>query len=746
MAEQTSGPKGPQALNPAAQVWKRISPRLVPVLAVLTALLITIPFMIFTGGGGSIVKGLHIAGTAYSALIEGSVGLAINDRLSRDDLAAAIALAENENLTLRDVNRLVRPLQGMAVSGMAEAQRYGDVLGKLPGVSDDDIKDLGGRITDIQAMGTDTLEAMRPLIADLGKMSRGDVRTLADPYQSDKDSLTADERAALNAAAPSAANLSDADALRFMKLVNDQGIVKLQHDLDAVDQLKTAGIDLNSADAATLVEIAALQNGAKDARDEAALAAQLTAVGIDNPAALKDQLQTVVSLYNAGLFTNSNVKTALDTELNVVMDNNLVVRRPDNTLVIDESNHTAGIVYSDPNNTPADSTDDKPSEVYLKLGGSALLFFPENLEKMIVRSIPFIVAGLAVALGFKAGLFNIGAEGQLYAGSILAVWVGFSPFFANLPTIIHVPLELIVGILGGALWGAIPGVLKAFAGAHEVINTIMLNFVAVLLVDWLIKPTGSALLLDTTASTERTPFIVDSARLPLFTTIPTWLLLAAGFIFLVYGLYRRRDAINQDLRFAIRPVFNGVVVIALGLFLSWITVNNKLNVGFLIMLAAVWFTGWFLTRTTPGFELRTVGENSNAARYAGMNVKANIILALALSGALAGLAGTIEITGVQFNMQPAFFSGLGFDAIAVALLARSEPRNMIAAGLLWGGLLTGAGLVQLRADISIDLVKIIQALIIMFIAADAIIRYLWRVPKAGAEEKSVTSFAKGWGG
>jgi simple sugar transport system permease protein len=162
------------------------------------------------------------------------------------------------------------------------------------------------------------------------------------------------------------------------------------------------------------------------------------------------------------------------------------------------------------------------------------------------------------------------------------------------------------------------------------------------------------------------------------------------------------------------------------------------------MLVTVWFVDWFLNRTTLGFELRTVGTNPNAARYAGMSVPRNVIFALAFSGALAGLAGTIEISGAQFNMQPAFFSGLGFDAIAVALLARSNPRHMIWAGLLWAGLLTGAGLMQVRANIAIDLVKIIQALIIMFIAADAIIRYIWAIPKSSDSVQS--TFLKGWGG
>ncbi len=189
---------------------------------------------------------------------------------------------------------------------------------------------------------------------------------------------------------------------------------------------------------------------------------------------------------------------------------------------------------------------------------------------------------------------------------------------------------------------------------------------------------------------------------------------------------------------------DGVLVVVGGLFLAWVGSRGALHVGFVIMLAAVWFTDWFLNRTTLGFELRTVGTNPDAAKYAGMSVPRNTILALALSGALAGLTGAIEIMGVQYNMQPAFFSGLGFDAIAVALLARSNPRNMIPAGLLWGSLLAGAGLMQVRADIAIDLVKIIQALIIMFIAADVIIRVLWRVPDQG--DRAETTFIKGWGG
>ena len=228
--------------------------------------------------------------------------------------------------------------------------------------------------------------------------------------------------------------------------------------------------------------------------------------------------------------------------------------------------------------------------------------------------------------------------------------------------------------------------------------------------------------------------------------MPIWVFIAAGILYLVVSLYFNRKQLANNTGLLVRTILTGILVMVAGIFLGWTTVRGSLHIGLILMIFAVWFSDWFLTRTTSGFELRTVGANPDAARYAGMSVPRNMILAMAFSGALAGLAGTIEVSGVQYNLQPAFFSGLGFDAIAVALLARTNPRNMIFAGFLWGGLLAGAPLMQTRAEISIDLVKIIQGLIIMFIAADAIIRYLWRVPEATAEEKAAQMFSSGWGG
>lgn len=318
---------------------------------------------------------------------------------------------------------------------------------------------------------------------------------------------------------------------------------------------------------------------------------------------------------------------------------------------------------------------------------------PANVAGTIARSTPFIIAALAVALGFKAGLFNIGAEGQLLLGALTGAWVGTWGWLAGTPAVIAVPLVLAAGVVGGMFWGGIPGVLKAGTGAHEVITTIMLNAVAVALAQYLINSRDPAILIDTSASTPHTRLVADSARLPQ----------------LVSG--------------------------------------SGLHLGILLALALCALTWFVLQRTTPGFEIRTVGASPDAARYAGMKVKRTVITVMAASGALAGVAGAAEVIGGRSGyLTPGAFTNIGFDSIAIALLARGNPFAVVPAALLWGALLSGAPLMQIEADLSINLVRIVQALIILFVAADVIVRFIFRIrAPSGQESEEPALFAKGWG-
>jgi general nucleoside transport system permease protein len=309
---------------------------------------------------------------------------------------------------------------------------------------------------------------------------------------------------------------------------------------------------------------------------------------------------------------------------------------------------------------------------------------PRAIANTLVEATPYILAGLAVALGFKGGLFNIGAEGQIIMGSLFSAVAGY--MIVGVPGIVHLPLALLAGIIGGALWGAIPGFLRAKTGAHEVITTIMLNYVAIRLVDYLIKEPFR----DPTSSAPRTPFVEESARLP--------------YLF------------GPDYR---------------------------LHFGFLIALAMAGLIWWLLNKTTVGFEIRTVGTNPDAAQYAGMSVTRNIVLTMALSGGLAGLAGATTILGLEHNYKAAFSGGYGFDSIAIALLAGSNPLGIIPAAMFWGALRNGAGLMQLQSGISINLINIVQALVIVFIAAPQIVRWIYRIRGRG-EGQAV--FTRGWGG
>jgi general nucleoside transport system permease protein len=310
---------------------------------------------------------------------------------------------------------------------------------------------------------------------------------------------------------------------------------------------------------------------------------------------------------------------------------------------------------------------------------------PQAIANTLVEATPYILAGLAVALGFKCGVFNIGVEGQIIMGSLFSAVAGY--MIVGVPGIVHAPVALLCGMVGGALWGAIPGFLRARTGAHEVITTIMLNYVAIRLVDYLIKGPFR----DPTSSAPRTPFVAESAWLPY-----------------LFGA------------------------------------DYRLNLGFIIALAMAFVIWWLLNKTTVGFEIRTVGANPDAAQYAGMSVTRNIVLSMSLSGALAGLAGAVTILGLEHNYKAAFTGGYGFDSIAIALLAGSNPIGIIPAAIFWGALRNGAGLMQLQSGISINLINIVQALVIVFIAAPQIVRWIYRI-RAGDGDRQVV-FSRGWGG
>lgn len=747
MAEST--PHKPEALSPLAWRWHKLSPRLVPVFAVLTALILSSLFMmltqLITKGYVDFGEELNKTGTAYNGLIEGSIGLTLSNTLTRSSVEQARIYIGDRETSARDLTRAARTADEIRKNGLDNIVRFGDVLERYTDLTDEQLVELSARLGDLQRIGDATLTALQPVLTDLDALASADRDALLESVKN-LSNLSAEQRGALATQLPGAAQISDTDLLKQLQLIGVEGFSRIKSLIAQLELLHASNLTPDAPDARDLAAIGVLDPA--KIRDQVAFVGSIQGMAIQ-PGTLSEQLRIIKTLYDAEppLLQDSNVSSALQTEFEPMLQNNLVILRPNNQVLIDYTVSPAGIIYA-PNKTPDDPSDDQVVDVvYLKLGERALLFSPANLESMLVRAIPFIIAGLAVALAFKAGLFNIGAEGQLYAGGTIAAWVGFSPIFAGLPPLLHLGLVLIAGIFGGLVWGAIPGALKAFTGAHEVINTIMLNFIAILTVDWLIKSTDPIIFLDPASSAPRTPFIAESAHLPSFNTIPVWVYVAAGIVVLALGLWNRRAKIVGNRRAALRPIVYGIITLVGGLFLSWVATRGILHIGFVVMLGAVWFTGWFLDRTTAGFEIRTVGANPDAAKYAGMNVRLNMVLAMAMAGGLAGLAGAIEVAGVQYNMQPGFFGGVGFDAIAVALLARSNPRSMIPAGLLWGALLAGAGLMQTRAAISIDLVKIIQALIIMFVAADAIIRYVWRVPEATAEEKEKTLFsAKGWGG
>jgi len=325
-----------------------------------------------------------------------------------------------------------------------------------------------------------------------------------------------------------------------------------------------------------------------------------------------------------------------------------------------------------------------PIQVYKMMFGLAI-GNRDGWGNVLFRATPLIFTGLAVAFAFQCGLFNIGAEGQVYVGSFLAAFIGFS--FTNFPAIILIPLTIIASAMGGALWATLPGILKAKKGIHEVIITIMMNWIAASFTFYLVliykaPPTEAMKAANMPQMIPQTSEIALSARLPRIATLLTKLNIS---------------------------------------FPS----HNPLNVSFFIALIAAFAIYYLLWKTTLGYEIRAVGFNRTAAEYAGINVSKNIILAMMISGALAGLVGTNEVMGYKFRWRQEIFINLGFNGIAVALLGKNHPLGVVLAAILFGTLSYGGALVNIytAGKIPRELIMVIQAVIvILVVVSDEIIK------------------------
>nr|WP_026929912.1 ABC transporter permease [Glycomyces tenuis] len=307
------------------------------------------------------------------------------------------------------------------------------------------------------------------------------------------------------------------------------------------------------------------------------------------------------------------------------------------------------------------------------------------ISQTLTYATPLIFTGLAVGLAFRAGLFNIGAQGQMIFGMIGALIVGFS---LNLPAILHLPLAVLAGAVAGAAFGAVPGVLKATTGAHEVISSIMLNNIAGLFLVWAI---GTSFMHSETRSELVTKPVEDSASLPLL----------LGFV-------------DDGLR---------------------------VNLALLIGVAAAVFVWWLLSKSTFGYRIRAVGFNEHASSTAGMNIGRTYVTTMSVAGGLAGLAGAALTLGVgSGGITTNTALEYGFDGITVALLGRANPGGIIAAALLFGALKAGA--LDAQPDVPVDMSTLLQATIVLFIAAPALVKAILRLraPRGGL----VTLEAKGW--
>ena len=325
---------------------------------------------------------------------------------------------------------------------------------------------------------------------------------------------------------------------------------------------------------------------------------------------------------------------------------------------------------------------DSPIQTYKLLIGSAFSW-PDGIGYTLFNATPLIFTGLAVAVAFRCGLLNIGAEGQLYVAAFAAAWVGFkfgvqdpgnttiTPFF-HLPAIVLLPLCCIAAIAAGAIWGGIPGVLKAKFGSHEVINTIMLNFIAVALLSY----------------------------------------------FTQYRYKIPGDPIMQT-----APVSPSANLTHLGRFIPGLPARIPLNLAFLLAILACVLVYIFLWKTKWGYEMRATGANPSAAEYGGVSIRKQIILAMAISGGLAGMVGINEVLGYRHRYYDGFSANYGFVGIAVALLGRNHPVGVFLAAILFAILLRGGIFVDaFTMHVSKDIVDMLQGIVIVFVAAEAMFR------------------------
>jgi general nucleoside transport system permease protein len=324
-----------------------------------------------------------------------------------------------------------------------------------------------------------------------------------------------------------------------------------------------------------------------------------------------------------------------------------------------------------------------PLTAYQALAQGAFGSFNSAVGTLVITT-PLLLAGLGVGIGFRAGLFNIGAQGQFLMGAVGAVAVAAN--MQHSQPALAIPAAVVGGALAGAAWGFVPGFLKAVSGAHEVVTTIMMNYIALASLAW----------------------IVQGPLKEMGSNPPT----------------------TPDVGPAALPIFLG----------------STGHLGILIAFGAVPIAWFLLFRTTRGFEIRAVGANPDAARYAGVNPRLMIVLTMSIAGMLAGLAGACTILGVSHRMNTTFQTKVGFDSITVALLGRSNPIGILFAALLFGAMRAGAPPMQINAGIPVELVDFIQALILLFLIANVVLRRLLRLRGVtGAEQTGFQTITRSYG-